>query len=99
MYNSIFIDEFDQKEKKEKLSVLDVREADEYQRGHIPSSVNVPLSELARRTDELDKTAELYVICQSGARSAMACDFLSRQGFSVVNVMGGMSAWRGALVS
>lgn len=97
MYSSIFIDEFYQKEKKEKLNILDVREVPEYQNGHIPSAINIPLNELGQRLDELDKATEFYVICHSGARSAVACDFLSRQGFKVVNVMGGMSSWKGAV--
>ncbi|WP_346024535.1 rhodanese-like domain-containing protein [Alkalibacterium indicireducens] len=41
------------------------------------------------------KDKEYHVICLSGGRSSMVCDFLGNQGYDVVNVMGGMSAWRG----
>lgn len=97
MYNSIFIDEFYQKEKKEELPILDVREVDEFQEGHIPSATNIPLSQLEDRMKELDKTTSYYVICHSGGRSANACAYLSQQGFDVTNVMGGMSSWKGAI--
>ncbi|REC32626.1 hypothetical protein CF160_09345 [Enterococcus pseudoavium] len=97
MYNSIAMDEFYQKEKQEDLTILDVREVDEFQRGHIPEATNLPLSELAARFKELDQQTHYYVICHSGARSANASTFLSQQGFTVTNVMGGMSAWKGAI--
>lgn len=99
MYNSIFIDEFYQKEKREDLPILDVREADEFQQGHIPSAKNMPLSGLVAHFNELDKKTDYYVICHTGSRSASACAFLSHQGFHVTNVMGGMSSWRGDVAS
>ncbi|EMG27319.1 rhodanese-related sulfurtransferase [Listeria fleischmannii 1991] len=98
MYSSISNDEFYQKETRGKLIVLDVREVDEFQRGHIPSSKNLPLSELGNRYHELDKGTVYYIICQFGGRSARACDFLSNKGLNVKNVMGGMSSWKGEVV-
>lgn len=98
MYKSISNDEFYQKEKKEPLDILDVRENYEYDNGHIPEAVNLPLSELGSRFYELDKSKNYYVICHSGARSANASEFLSAQGYQVTNVMGGMSAWRGDVI-
>lgn len=95
MYNTISNDEFYQKEKKEKLAILDVREVDEFANGHIPEAMNLPLSELGARFEELDKDQNYYVICHSGARSANASNFLSQQGYQVTNVLGGMSAWKG----
>ena len=95
MYNTISNDEFYQKEKKEKLAILDVREVDEFANGHIPEATNLPLSELGARFEELDKDQNYYVICHSCARSANASNFLSQQGYQVTNVLGGMSAWKG----
>ena len=95
MYNTISNDEFYQKEKKEKLAILVVREVDEFANGHIPEATNLPLSELGARFEELDKDQNYYVICHSGARSANASNFLSQQGYQVTNVLGGMSAWKG----
>ncbi|MGX7418594.1 rhodanese-like domain-containing protein [Carnobacterium gallinarum] len=97
MYNSIFIDEFYQKEKNEDLIILDVREVDEFQSGHIPSAQNMPLSLLGSTFTQLKKDTLYYIICHSGGRSANACNFLSQKGFNVINVMGGMSSWKGAL--
>lgn len=94
MYKTITMDEFS----RSKQPIIDVREAYEYQMGHVPEAVNLPLSELGARFQELDATKEYHVICQSGARSAKACEFLSGKGYQVVNVLGGTSAWRGKLV-
>ncbi|MEO1768765.1 rhodanese-like domain-containing protein [Candidatus Enterococcus ferrettii] len=94
MYRSVTIDEF----YRSKGPIIDVREASEYQMGHVPQAVNLPLSDLDKTFQQMDSTKEYYVICQSGARSKMACDFLSSKGYQVVNVMGGTSAWKGKLV-
>ncbi|MCQ9209117.1 rhodanese-like domain-containing protein [Granulicatella seriolae] len=97
MFSSIGVDEFYQKFKKESLTIIDVRETDEFEREHIPSARTLPLSELEQRIDQLNKDEKYYVICQSGGRSAMACNLLSTKGYDTVNVMGGMSAWKGEL--
>ncbi len=98
MFSSIGADEFYQKSKADSVTIIDVREADEFERGHIPSAKTLPLSGLQQHIDLLSKNEKYYIICQSGGRSAMACDFLSSEGYEVVNVMGGMSAWKGELV-
>ena len=98
MYLSISIDEFQQRIKKEKLSVIDVREVDEYQMGHLPGTINIPLSSWRKTRPTLDKKSVHYVICQSGFRSAKVCEWLSMQEYQVVNVIGGISAWRGTLI-
>ncbi len=95
MYQSITNDEFYQKQKKQKINLVDVRERYEFAGGAIPSAQNMPLSELGQCFSELDKRQSYYVICQSGGRSAQACEFLSQEGYCVTNVMGGMSAWKG----
>ena len=48
-----------------KVLVLDVREAEEYKEGHIPGSINLPLSQLASRYQELDKAGHYYIVCLS----------------------------------
>jgi rhodanese-related sulfurtransferase len=98
MYQSIGMDEFYQKVKREKLLIIDVREEEEYQQGHIPGARNYPLSTINENAEELDKTAHYYVICQSGGRSAQACAYLTNLPLNVTNVMGGMSAWKGDTV-
>lgn len=78
--------------------VLDVREQDEWDAGHAPGAVHIPLAELPSRLDELPDTddAALAVVCRSGGRSSRAVAWLSQQGFDVANLVGGMRAWQGA---
>lgn len=76
-------------------NILDCRETFEYASGHIPGSLNIPVSLIPLKADSLDKSKEWHVICLSGGRSAMVCDYLARAGWKVTNVAGGMSEWTG----
>jgi rhodanese-related sulfurtransferase len=78
------------------VAVIDVREQHEYVAGHAPAAVNLPLSTLAERVDEVPRDETVYIICESGGRSAKAAEALAAQGFEVVNVTGGTAAWRDA---
>ena len=90
--NEIKFNDFYQLYQKESLSVLDVREVEEFEALHLEGARNFPLSQLADTYEQLDKTQPYYVICKSGIRSARACQFLAEQGYEVVNVQGGMDA-------
>ena len=84
---------------REDAIVVDVREAGEYNAGHLPDARHIPLGDLAKRVGELEKLKDKPVIlsCQSGARSASACSVLSKAGFSRVhNLEGGIAAWEQA---
>jgi rhodanese-related sulfurtransferase len=77
--------------------VLDVREPEEYEQGHVPGAINLPQADLASRLDELPRACPLVLICRSGARSLRAAQFLRQVGFEqVANVQGGTLAWRAA---
>ena len=89
----IAFDAFYQLYQKESLSVLDVREVEEFETLHLEGAQNLSLSQLAHTYDQLDKDQLHYVICKSGMRSARACQFLSEQGYEVINVQGGMMAF------
>ena len=91
--NEITFDDFYQLYQKESLSILDVREVEEFEALHLEGARNFPLSQLADTYEQLDKTQPYYVICKSGIRSARACQFLAEQGYEVVNVQGGMDAF------
>lgn len=69
--------------------IVDVREKDEYEAGHLVNSVNIPLSELRERTDEIPKDRPVYLHCRSGQRSYNACLALQGRGYdNVINVSG-----------
>ncbi len=77
--------------------ILDVREPYEYAQGHAKGARNIPLGTLASRMAEVPRDREVYVICQSGNRSAQATRMLIKAGFEqVFNVQGGMFAWMAA---
>lgn len=71
------------------ITLLDVRTAAEYERGHIDGFRNIPVDELRERLGELDRDKPLYVICQSGLRSYIACRILVQEGFDCRNFSGG----------
>ena len=73
--------------------LIDVREADEYQSGHVPGAENWPLSELPASFSAIGSDETLLVIGRLGGRSANAGEFLVGHGYSVVNVEGGTMAW------
>ena len=89
----ITFNDFYQLYQNSSLSVLDVREAEEFETLHLEGAQNLPLSQLADIYDQLDKDLLHYVICKSGMRSARACQFLAEQGYDVINVQGGMTTF------
>lgn len=77
--------------------LIDVRSPAEYATGHVPGAKNVPIDEIDGRLAELGTAdAEVYVICQSGGRSARASASLAGKGRHPVNVTGGTAAWKAA---
>ena len=78
--------------------LLDVRERDEYAAGHIPGSVNLPLSELHSAEDRFpDMDTPLFVYCLSGARSGKAIAALKEMGYTKLTNLGSIRAWRGEI--
>jgi len=76
--------------------LLDVREDDEWQRGHAPGAQHIPMGQIPARLGEIDPIAELFVVCQAGGRSQRVAQYLARNGYAPVNVAGGMLAWAGS---
>ncbi len=71
------------------VTLLDTRTVGEYAGGHIDGFTNIPVDELRERLGKLDKSKPVYVICQSGLRSYIACRILSGYGFECYNFSGG----------
>jgi hydroxyacylglutathione hydrolase len=75
--------------------VLDVRSAGEWQAGHIPRALNIPLGELDQRLEEVPRDRPVLVHCQTGARAAMAASILRARGFDLVRQFpGGFAEWQ-----
>jgi rhodanese-related sulfurtransferase len=75
--------------------LIDVRTPAEYAAGHVPGARNVPIDTLDPHAADLG-TGEVYVICESGGRSARASATLASAGHPAVNITGGTAAWRAA---
>ncbi len=71
------------------VTLLDARTVREYERGHIDGYINIPVDDLRDRLDEIDRTKPVYVICQSGLRSYIACRILTQSGYDCHNFSGG----------
>ncbi len=71
------------------VTLLDTRTPAEYRRGHADGFVNLPLDDLRDRLGELDPAKPVYVMCQSGLRSYLACRLLTQHGFACRNFAGG----------
>lgn len=73
--------------------VVDVRETDEYEAGHVAGAVHVALGTVPDQVDAFRGDSPTYVICRSGGRSMRACEFLAQQGVECINVAGGTLDW------
>ncbi|MGE7091442.1 rhodanese-like domain-containing protein [Lysinibacillus sp. NPDC048646] len=82
-------------EQGQALRLIDVREVDEVESGHIPGILHIPLGLLEFRMHELNKNEPYIMVCRSSARSGRATQYLEDRGFNVTNMIGGMLAWEG----
>lgn len=71
------------------VTLLDIRTAEEYGLGHVENSLHIPVDELRERLSEVPAGKPVYVICQSGLRSYIACRILAQRGFDCWNLAGG----------
>jgi rhodanese-related sulfurtransferase len=75
------------------VEVVDVREHQEREAGHLPGSRHVPLAELTAAAPSLPADRPIVFVCRVGARSGMAAFAFARAGFDAHNLTGGLIAW------
>ena len=74
--------------------LLDVREPSEWEAGHSPLAVHLPMGDVAEgHAGVLPRDTKIVVTCRSGARSQRVAQFLQQAGYDAVNAAGGMNAW------
>ena len=75
------------------VPLVDVRQPEEYEAGHVPGAKLIPMADVVARTGELPVDRPVYVICQSGPRSERAAAYYRSRGIEAYNVAGGTEAW------
>ncbi|WP_153123536.1 rhodanese-like domain-containing protein [Peribacillus tepidiphilus] len=81
-----------------KAQLIDVREPNEYNAGHILGARNIPLSQLKSRLKEIRPDKPVYLYCQSGIRSGRAAQMLHRKGYrQLYHLKGGFKQWTGKI--
>lgn len=76
-----------------KTTLLDVRTVKEFEQGHVPGAVNIPVDELRERLGELDKSKEILEYCMVGIRAHVAYRILAQAGFKAANITGGWKTY------
>jgi Rhodanese-related sulfurtransferase len=78
------------------VELIDIREPYEYKSGSLKTAKNIPMGNLLETPEKyLNKERTYYIMCQSGGRSSRTCSILSKNGYDVVNVSGGMGSYVG----
>lgn len=75
--------------------IIDLRDEDEYDSGHVPTAVNIPYDKLDEYKHKLSNFNEIILYCDRGSSSLLASRKLSKLGYNVVNIYGGFHAYRG----
>ncbi len=79
-----------------KAQLIDVREPNEFDAGHILGARNIPMSQIRMRMKEIRSDMPVYLYCQSGMRSGRAAQFLYRKGYKdLTQLQGGFKKWTG----
>jgi rhodanese-related sulfurtransferase len=78
---------------RERYQFIDVRQAYEFEAGHVEGALHMTLQEVPARYEELDRRRPVVITCQVGQRSALAAEFLTGKGFTAHNLEGGLESW------
>ncbi|MGN7471388.1 rhodanese-like domain-containing protein [Brevibacillus sp. SAFN-007a] len=81
---------------KSRVMLIDVREPHEFKNGHIPTAVNIPLSQLNKRVKEISPKNDILLYCRTGLRSKQAAKILKKHGVAhMAHLQGGIITWQG----
>lgn len=86
--------DLEKKRKETKAILVDLREQEEYNSGHIPGAVWIPYEQLLKKPDIFDKSQELILYCDRGNASLMTGRILGEKGYNVYTVLGGYRAYK-----
>lgn len=74
--------------------LVDVREEEEWQEGHIDGAQHIYVGEISERSDELPRDRAIATTCHVGYRGSLAASILKKKGYTVYNLLGGINAWK-----
>ncbi len=77
--------------------IVDVREREEFAKSHVPMAINLPLDEIRQGNISLPKGKIIILYCENGGKSALAARILGDKGYKVINTVGGLKEYKGAL--
>ncbi len=90
----IKVDEAKEMMSRDSVAVIDVREPNEYEGGHVPDAKLIPVATVFARRDDIPRDKDIIFVCQVGQRSALACEMAAAAGFTrLFNLEGGTDAW------
>ncbi|KZE66394.1 hypothetical protein AWM68_08525 [Fictibacillus phosphorivorans] len=103
LYQKRFLKTLNEEEFKagyRKAQLIDVREPEEFKKGHILGARNIPLSQMRQRLKEVRNDQPVYLYCESGFRSARAANFLKKKKYGQLHhLQGGFRKWTGRVKS
>jgi rhodanese-related sulfurtransferase len=86
--------------KNNHLKIIDIRPTEEYLLGHLPSAKNISLGSLFETPEKyLNKNEKYYIVCDQGKKSIGLVYELGKKGYYVINVLGGIEAYKGEIVN
>lgn len=76
------------------IDIIDIRSKEKYNDNHILNAHNIPFDKLLIKPGNyIDKNHEYYIYCQTGSQTKQLCNILNKQGYNLINIIGGYEAW------
>lgn len=77
------------------INIVDIRDNYQFNLGHIPSAINIPMNFLMTNPENyLNNNEKYYICCEYGNRSKRTCDFLIKKGYTCINIQGGYNDYK-----